>query len=234
MATLRTVARRVSLAALALLSVAVIALVVYTRSESFQRRLEARALAEINGAIRGTVSWERFDGSLWSGLRIRNLQLSYGGHEIFKAQLAEVDYALLPLFWKKVQITRLAATQPVLDLRKLPDGEWNLVQALSSRERSSGEFDWVVAIDAVNIADGDLLLRPMANKPELYRLRKLEIGGRVRIAEGLNVDVERLASWVDAPQAPQLYVSGELGYRQTGETQTLRFNKFWLQTHQAQ
>ena len=209
---------------------AVLGLTLYTRTQSFARLLNDKALAAINGSIRGTVSWERIEGSIWTGLRIDNLQLRHRDRVIFKTVRAEVDYALLPLLVKRIQLTRLAAISPTIDLRKQDDGTWNIVEALSSGQPSDQRFDWTVAISGINLSGGEMRLQPVAGKPDLYWLRKLDVAGTVRIAEGLNIDLERLASWVDTPQAPQVHVNGGLNYRQTGQTQNLQLASFWVQS----
>src|SRR5215207_6874199 len=128
---------------------ALLGFTLYTRTQSFARLLNDKALAAINGSIRGTVSWERIEGSIWTGLRIDNLQLRHRDAIIFKTVRAEVDYALLPLLVKRIQLTRLAAISPTLDLRKQDDGAWNIVEALSSGEPSEQRFDWTVAISGI-------------------------------------------------------------------------------------
>src|SRR5512138_3425430 len=91
---------------------AFVMLMFYTRTESFRRLLSDKALVAINSSIRGTLSWQGLEGSVWRGLRVNDLQLSYGERVIFRAARAEIDYALLPLLWKQVRLTRLAATSP--------------------------------------------------------------------------------------------------------------------------
>ena len=208
---------------------AVVALVLYIESESFQRWFEARALATINEEIQGTVSWDRLEGSLWTGWRAHNLKLRYAERDVFKAGLAEIDYALLPLLWKRIEISRLAATRPILELSKLPNGEWNLEEALSSRQPSSGPFAWTITIRGINIAGGELTLLPVKDQPDLYRLQQLMVTGSLTLAEGLNVKLDQIASWVDTPQQRQIYASGGLTYRQDDNRQSLEFAKFWLQ-----
>jgi len=225
---------RWSLGALfAIACAAAVALVVYIESEDFQRWFETRALTLINEEIQGSVSWDRLEGSLWTGWRAHRLKLRHQERDVFSADSAEVGYALLPLLWKRIEITRLAASAPVVNLSKLPNGEWNLMQALSSRQPSSGPFQWTVAIRGINIADGEVSLRPVMDRPDLYRLRQLSATGNLNLAEGLNVQLERVASWVDTPQQEQIYASGGLTYRQNDERQSLEFENFWLQNRRS-
>ena len=68
-----------------LLLMALVASLFYTRTENFHRLLSDKVLVAINGSIRGTLSWRRISGSLWSGLRVDDLQLRYGDRVIFKS-----------------------------------------------------------------------------------------------------------------------------------------------------
>lgn len=225
--------RRIFFGGALFLIAALVALAFYTRTENFRRMLDDEARAAINRSIRGTLSWERMDGSLWKGLRVDNLQLRYRDSVIFKAARAEIDYALLPLLWKRVELTRLAVTGPGLDLRKQADGKWNVVEALSSGKPSTDPFNWTIVIGGIAVVGGEMTLRPLAGESELYWLRKLDFAGRVRIAEEFNVNLDRLTSWVDTPQAPQVYVNGGLVYRQTAQRESLTLESFWLQSRRS-
>lgn len=228
-----TVLRRIFLGGVLVLIIAVIGLGFYTRTESFRRILDVEARAAINRSIRGTLSWERMGGSLWNGLHVENLQLRYGDSVIFKAARAEIGYALLPLLWKRIELTRLVVTGPNLDLRKQTDGKWNVVEALSSGKPSTDPFNWTIVVGGIAVVGGEMTLRPRDGESELYWLRKLDFAGRVRMADEFNVDLERLTSWVDSPQAPQVYVNGGLAYRQTAQRESLTFEKFWLQNQRS-
>lgn len=211
----------------------VIALGFYSRTDHFLNWLEKYVLAALNGSSRGRIIWAGVDGSIWSRIGIDNLQVHHQGRAIFTAQRVELEISLLPLLWRHVQITRLSGSQPMLDMRLLADGDWNIVQALTSGEPSSGPSQWTIAIDGIALRGGELALRPTADGNDLYRLRQLDVAGRVSIAGELAIHVNRLASWAETPQTPPLYARGGMIYRQTEHAQSLALEKLSLQTAQS-
>ena len=213
-----------------LLLLAIAGVLIYTQTDSFRRLVEEKALAAINQSINGVVTWDRLEGSLLGNLRVYDLRVRYRERDVFRAARAEVGYSLLPLLWARVQITKLEAGNPWVELRKDPDGDWTIVEALSSGEPSTEPSQWVFAIDGIVIDDGELIFEPEASKPEVYRVRRLNLNGSVQIANGLDAQVDRLGAWIEAKGIPQIYAQGALNYRQTPDTESVALEKFWLQT----
>ncbi len=58
-----------------LLMGAILGVAVYTRTENFQRWVRQEAVSAINGAIRGSISIERLEGSAWRKLTLVNTSL---------------------------------------------------------------------------------------------------------------------------------------------------------------
>ncbi|HEX2228885.1 MAG TPA: translocation/assembly module TamB domain-containing protein [Candidatus Binatia bacterium] len=216
-----------------LLLAGIAAILFYAQTDSFRRTVEEKALTAINEAIDGDLSWDRMEGSLLGNLRFYDLRLHYRDRDVFRAARAELGYALLPLLWGRVQITQLKATRPWLELRKDSGGDWTIVEALSTGEPSGEPSKWVVHIDGIAIEAGEMIFEPEASKPEVYRVRGLDLNGAVQVATGLDARVERLGGWVEAGGAPQIHVSGALRYSQTTDTESLALEKFWLQTAQS-
>jgi uncharacterized protein involved in outer membrane biogenesis len=129
--------RWISVACAALLVLAILAVLIYTQTDSFRRLVEDKALAAINQSIDGSISWQRLEGSLLGSVRVHELRVRYRDRDVFRTARADVGYALLPLLWGRVQITRLHAASPWLELRKDAGGDWTIVEALSSGEPSS-------------------------------------------------------------------------------------------------
>ena len=60
-----------------LLLLAVIGVTIYTRTERFTRWARDEAVTAVNGLIRGSVSVERLEGSVWRHLVLYNVGLRY-------------------------------------------------------------------------------------------------------------------------------------------------------------
>ena len=80
-----------------LLLLAVIGVTIYTRSERFTRWVREEGVTAVNGLIRGSVSVERLEGSVWRHLVLHNVGLRYEEHEILTVPRLDVSFSLLPL-----------------------------------------------------------------------------------------------------------------------------------------
>ncbi len=217
-----------------LLIVAIAGVLIYTQTDGFRRMVQEQALTAVNQKINGAISWDRIEGSFLGNLHIYDLRLKYRDREVFRTARAEVGYSLLPLLWGRVQITHLRASAPWLELRKDADGDWTLVKALATTEPSTDEpSPWTIAIDGIAIENGEMIFEPQAAKPELYRMRRLNLNGSVWVGNGLDARIERLGVWIEIKDAPPIYASGALTYGQTTDQGSLAFEKFWLQTAQS-
>src|SRR6188508_771833 len=77
-----------------LLLVAATALVLYTRSENFTRWAREEAVTAVNNMIRGSVSVERLEGTVWKNVVLYNVALRYENAEIVKVPRLEISFSL--------------------------------------------------------------------------------------------------------------------------------------------
>ena len=76
----------------ALLFLAVVIVAIYTRTENFTRWLREEAITVVNQTIRGTISVDRLEGSVWSRLTLHNVTLRHEQSEILKIPRLEVFF----------------------------------------------------------------------------------------------------------------------------------------------
>ena len=118
----------------ALLFLAVVIVAIYTRTENFTRWLREEAITVVNQTIRGTISVDRLEGSVWSRLTLYNVTLRHEQSEILKIPRLEVFFSLIPLLWGELKIAGIDATEPSASLLQDQAGQWNLVEALAPRQ----------------------------------------------------------------------------------------------------
>jgi len=94
-----------------LLVVATVAVVVYTNTENFTRWAREEAVTAVNGLIRGTVSVERLEGSVWSRITLYDVALQYEQQEILKIPRLDVSFSLLPLIFGRLETAAIDAAQ---------------------------------------------------------------------------------------------------------------------------
>jgi autotransporter translocation and assembly factor TamB len=213
-----------------LLFLVVAAAVIYTRSENFTRWVREQAVAAVNDTIRGSLSIERLEGSVWRRLTLFDVALRYEEVEILRIPRLEVAFSLIPLVRGRLEISEIDALKPQADLRQDDEGSWNVVEALAPRQpapEQSSAFTTVVR--SLRLREAGIDLR-IAGKPEkLYRARNLNLeGGLGLLAEGVSLEVRELASGLASEGLPNLNLKGALDYRQlAGAPPTFKFSDLW-------
>jgi len=152
----------------------VIGLVVYTRTENFVLWAREKAVAAANESIRGTISVERLEGSVWHQLTLHNVELRYEGTELVQVPRVELSYSLLPLIWGRFQISRIDALQPRARLSQDQQGQWNVVEALSPRQPNpETKFDFIILVKSLRLRDAGVDLRLASGNGTLHHLKIL-------------------------------------------------------------
>src|ERR1041384_966250 len=82
-----------------LLLLVIVGVAIYTRTERFTGWARDQGIAAVNNAIRGSVTVERLEGSIWRHLILHNVALRYEDAEILAIPRLEVTFSLLPLVW---------------------------------------------------------------------------------------------------------------------------------------
>lgn len=220
-----------------LLSLLVIGLAVYARTEHFSLWARAQALQAINESIRGTISFDRLEGSVWGHLTLYDVSLRHAGEEVAALPRVEVAFSLWPLIWGRVQIARLDAVGPRATLIQNEAGEWNIIEALAARgtepETPTGR---VVSVNSLTVSNGDVSLRPGGAAEEFYRFQDFNLRGDLGMRPaGLRISVDEVAGLFTAPNQPALRLKGSLAYQQSGAAPAvLSVKDFWAVSRSSQ
>src|SRR6186997_429 len=97
MARTFTYLRRIVLALGLLLLLLAIGLGIYSNTEAFRQMVREQVVAAINSSIRGSITLERIEGSIWGNVTLHQVRLRYQNAEIVHIPQLELSYALLPL-----------------------------------------------------------------------------------------------------------------------------------------
>jgi autotransporter translocation and assembly factor TamB len=210
--------------------VVVLAAVIYMRSESFTTWVREQGVAVVNDSIRGTLSVERLEGSVWRRLTLFNVALRYEEIEILRIPRVDVAFSLLPLIRGRLEISQVDALKPQADLRQNRDGNWNVVEAFAPRQpepEQSSAFTTVVR--SLRLSDAGIDLRIIGENEKLYRARTLNLeGGIGLLPEGVSLEVRELASALSSRGLPDLNLKGAFDYRQlAGAPPAFKFNDLW-------
>lgn len=213
-----------------MLVIVVVAGVIYTRTDSFNRWVREQAVALANESIRGTISVERLEGSVWRRLVLTNVAVRHEEVEILRIARVEVAFSLLPLLRGRLEISQIDAAKPQADLRQNPDGNWNVVEAFAPREPEPEESSaFTTVVRSLRLRQAAIDLRIAGEKETLYHARGLDLeGGIGLLPEGVSLEVRELASALASRGLPDVNLKGALNYRQlAGAPATFEFHDLW-------
>jgi autotransporter translocation and assembly factor TamB len=213
-----------------LLLLVITAVVIYARSEHFTRWLREEAVAAVNNMIRGSISVERLEGSVWRDVTLHNVVLRYEDAEIAEIPRLQVSFSLWRLIWGELQISQIDALKPRASLDQDRDGRWNVVEALGPREpqpEQSSEFTTLVR--SLHLRDASIDLHLAGKEKKLYRLQNLDLeGGLGILPDGVSLDVRELMAGLVSKGLPELRLKGALGYQQLAAAPaTLKVSELW-------
>src|SRR5689334_309457 len=213
-----------------LLLLAVIGVTIYTRTERFARWARDEGVTAVNGLIRGSLSVERLEGSVWRHLVLHNVGLRYQQHEILTIPRLDISFSLLPLLWGELKISSIEAVGPRAGLLQDQEGRWNVVEALSPRQpEPEKKSELIVLVNRFHLVNGAIHLRPAANPTTAYDLADLNLRGRVGIRPaGVALSIDEINTQLTTPGKPELRLKGALEYTQAETAgSTLRAKNLW-------
>ncbi len=219
-----------------LLLCAVLGVALYTRTANFQGWLRQEAVSAINQSIRGALSIDRLEGSVWRHLTLYGVALHYEENEIARIPRLDISFSLIPLLWKEVRISAIAAAQPSVHLNQNAEGKWNVAEALSPRQpEPPSQSALVVLVNSLRLQDAHLNLQLAADKT-VYRFEKLNLEGGAEVRPAaVQIDLRALSSRLFAQGRPELNVKGAIEYQQAAaRPQLVKFKNLWLVSRASQ
>ena len=213
-----------------LLVLVVVGVTLYTRTERFTRWAREEAVAVVNGLIRGSVTVERFEGSIWNHLVLYNVGLHYDNDEILRVPRLELSFSLLPLLWGELQISAIDAADAHASLLEDNQGNWNVVEALSPvHPEPEKKSNFVVFVNRFRLRNATIDLRPAANDRTPYHLKNLNSEGQVGIQpDGVSVEIGEVSTELTTPGKPDLRLQGGVEFKQaSAPPSTLTIKNLW-------
>ena len=231
MARFRRILKWLLLGAGLLLILAATGLVLYTRSENFTRWAREEAVTAVNNMIRGSVSVERLEGTVWKNVVLYNVTLRYENAEIVKVPRLEISFSLWGLLVNRLKISQIDALKPGIYLAQDSEGKWNLAEALAPRERHPEEkSEFTTLVRSLRLRDAAIDLRIASSGGNLYRLQNLDLEGAAAILpDDVRLEVHQLATALVSKGLPELRLKGALDYHQTAAAPaTVKIEDLWV------
>ena len=224
-----------ALGLVALLLLVVVGVGIVTHTSRFREFLREKVVQTVNGSIRGSISVGLIEGTIWGNLIVRDLRVSYDDAVVLQIARARLSYSLLPLLWRRLQIFHVEGDEPVGNFEQDEQGQWNIVQALSSREPESTQSSGLmVMLESINLHDGEIKLTPSAAVRKTHLLKRLNVEAGLSITpDALTLDARRLAAIIVSPDLPELSTAGALNFSHQGVTTRVRVTDLALTTSQS-
>ena len=216
-----------------LVTVVIVAGVIYVRTDSFGRLLKGQVSNLLATGFRGEITLGEIDTSIKGALIIHELSIKYRGATIVRIPQIELGYSLIPLLWREARI-EVTAIDPTISLRRESDGEWNLMKALASKSpaaANSGSSAFTIYLDKLGIRNGAIDLAPQGASGPHYGFEAADLDADLTIKPaGLDAELTELRTRVAAPEMPPADLHAALFYSRANGPAKLRINSLRLTT----
>ncbi len=137
-------------------------LITLTLSFNFTKTLLLKGiLSFVNKELEGKISFSNARLSIFSGIIVENLLITYHTDTILFVPRVRVDWDLSPLRQKKVFVKFVDLYKPKLKLvKEKGDVLWNFEKIVKKKPKdtASSKTDFTIFLDKINFVDGDIVL----------------------------------------------------------------------------
>ncbi|MCU1383365.1 MAG: putative protein involved in outer rane biosis [Acidobacteria bacterium] len=132
------------------------AAVIVSQTAWFKNWLRGYIVRQANTYLNGTLSIERLGGNLLFGVEMENIGVSMDGSQVVAVKDLGLNYNVFQMLTKGLSVDSIRLDQPVIYLRR--DGDtWSLSRLVKQQQSSDGGGK-PVAIDAIGISDGSVIV----------------------------------------------------------------------------
>lgn len=164
-------------------------------AKAYKGRLEAAASSALGRAVTlgDDISFRIFPSAAFTAndLVIANAE-GFEGDYLAKVARADIGVRLIPLFSRRVEISRFVLTKPDLNLRKSADGavNWNLAKGADADEEQDGASLNELRLGDVRLEDGRAVFHDAAAN-KTYEMDDIDATAQLEsLSEPLEVDGE--------------------------------------------
>ena len=202
---------------------------VYSNTDAFRRLVREQLIASINSSIRGAVTLERIEGSIWCDITLHDVRLRYEESDIVRVPRLKLSYALLPLLRGHLQIARAEAMEPSVQIVRDAQGRWNIAEALSADDTTGSQFS--VFLKSLALRQGNLDLRLSGTEPKEYRLQNVMLDGRLAVdSKGIDFEAGEITALLQSQTLPALGLKGSLAYLDAGAAPAVKVHSLLLES----
>ena len=112
------------------------AAVMATQTVWFKDWLRGYIVREANNYLNGQLSIGKLGGNLFSGIEMENIELSLGGRPVLSVKDLGVEYSVVEIVSKGIEIRRIRLNQPTFYLWREGDG-WAISRAVKAQRQEA-------------------------------------------------------------------------------------------------
>ena len=128
-----------------------------TQTGFIKNRLRILIANSISQNINGTLHLGTIEGNFLTGFSIDSLAIYDDQGPILQSRKIECAYDILPLFNKRLVLTSLTITQPIISFTRSMDGRWNIKKLLrESEDTTSSQSDWEFDLKRISVVRGSI------------------------------------------------------------------------------
>ena len=202
-----------------LLVLLIIGLGLFLQTDQFRSLAREQVVDTLNTTLKGRVSLDRIEGTLWGSLILHNFRLDYADQTLIQVPQLIARYALRPLLDGRLQILQLKVVEPIVSLEQDAEGTINLLEAVSPTTPQEDEADQdqdspsslIVNLDSLIIEKGRITFRL---PDQAYQLVETDLEAQIDIIPaGLTAQIRRFATQLEADGLPALQAQAALTYQ---------------------
>ena len=171
--------RRDIIVTLLIVSVLISLFFIWTLTGSFENIFKNKLEQLINKNINGKIIISKLEGNIYSKIRLTDIYLKNNQNNVLEIKSILLDYNLLPIFSKRIQINSILIDSLEMQVRKGKKG-LNLLEITKTKEatqpnRDEKEFSWDVSLKNLELINSQLNLVNILPKESTTAIRDINI-----------------------------------------------------------
>jgi autotransporter translocation and assembly factor TamB len=218
-------------AIVALILAAVGAILLFTRTARFNDLLRIQVVTYLAQTYHGQITIGSIEGSIWGNLTLHEIAIHHQGSTIAAIPQVRVGYQILPALRGQIVLSDIDVVRPELHLARDPDGQWNLLAALTERNPSPPSS---ISIALRRIAIEQAAVTITTAPGTSYDIGDANIVGAGHVGiSGQSFTINAITFALSGPKILPIHAQGAVDYDEAAQVATIRVPGFSLWTSRS-
>jgi autotransporter translocation and assembly factor TamB len=213
---------------IALLLIVLAAGLIFTRTARFNDLLRVQIVNYLAQTYRGQITIGAIEGSVWGSLTLRDIEVRHHGATIATIPQLRVGYQIIPALRGEIVVSDIEVLNPDLHLALDPDGQWNLLAAVTERHPSPPS-SMNVALRRFSIERASATITPAPSL--IYRVAEANVTGHGHLGlSGQTFNLDTISFALSGPQILPIKAQGTAQYSEAAQVATIEVPGFSIAT----